>query len=53
VFAVNPGGVVLWLVFLADQLVEANLQKSVGPLQLHLNLGVSKQMMVLLAAMNK
>ena len=46
VFAVSPGGAGLWLVFLAHQLVEANLQKDVGPLQLHLNLGVSKQMMV-------
>jgi hypothetical protein len=34
-------------------LAEANLQKSAGPLQLHLNLGVLKQMMVWLAAMNK
>ena len=53
VFAVSPGGAVLWRVFLADHLMEANLQKGVGPLQLHLNLGVSKQMMVWLAAMNK
>jgi hypothetical protein len=45
--------VVLWLVFLADQFVEANLQTGVGPLQLHLNLGVSKQMMVWLAVVNK
>lgn len=53
VFAVSPGGAGLWLVFLAHQLVEANLQKDVGPLQLHLNLGVSKQMMVWLAATKK
>jgi len=46
VFAVNPGGATPWRVFPADHLVEATLQKGVGLLQLHLNLGVSKQIMV-------
>jgi hypothetical protein len=32
-------------------MVEANLQKVVGPTQLHLDLGVSKQMIVWLVAM--
>jgi hypothetical protein len=46
VFAVSPSISALWLVFLAEQMVEANLQKVVGPTQLHLDLGVSKQMIV-------
>jgi hypothetical protein len=53
VFAVSPGGVLLWFVFLAEQMVEANYQQIVGPQQLHLDLGVSKQVMVRLAAMKK
>lgn len=51
--AVSPGGAVLWFVFLAEQVVEANHQQVVGPTQLHLDLGVSKQVMVSLAAMKK